>query len=174
MSRSRVSMKTPISGQRGEWACGVIWSAMPRIVCVLKTSCCGIPKSWTSRSVEPIIIIGLPRSGTTHLLNLIAADQRLRSLPYWESLEPIPDPHEKSGLDGVDPRHGSLPAGLRTTDRRDAAAQEHARHASKLMCMRRSRSRRWTSQAICLSGSPVLRAGVTIISPTTRRHTMRT
>ena len=32
---------------------------------------------------EPIIIGGLPRSGTTHLLNLIAADSRLRSLPYW-------------------------------------------------------------------------------------------
>ena len=40
---------------------------------------------------KPIIIAGLPRSGTTHLLNLIAADARLRSLPYWESLEPIPD-----------------------------------------------------------------------------------
>jgi len=40
---------------------------------------------------NPIIIAGLPRSGTTHLLNLIAADSRLRSLPYWESLEPIPD-----------------------------------------------------------------------------------
>lgn len=53
---------------------------------------------------RPIIIMGLPRSGTTHLLNLIAADQRLRSLPYWESLEPIPDPNEKPGPDGVDPR----------------------------------------------------------------------
>ncbi len=40
---------------------------------------------------RPIIIAGLPRSGTTHLVNLIAADSRLRSLPYWESLEPIPD-----------------------------------------------------------------------------------
>ena len=40
---------------------------------------------------KPIIIAGLPRSGTTHLVNLIAADKRLRSLPYWESLEPIPE-----------------------------------------------------------------------------------
>lgn len=39
---------------------------------------------------QPIIIAGLPRSGTTHLLNLISADHRLRSLAYWESLEPIP------------------------------------------------------------------------------------
>ena len=31
---------------------------------------------------RPIIIAGLPRSGTTHLLNLIASDRRLRSLPY--------------------------------------------------------------------------------------------
>jgi hypothetical protein len=53
---------------------------------------------------RPIIIAGLPRSGTTHLLNLIAADRRLRSLPYWESLEPIPDPRESPGPDGVDPR----------------------------------------------------------------------
>ena len=53
---------------------------------------------------RPIIIAGLPRSGTTHLLNLIAADSRLRSLPYWESLEPIPDPREEADAGGVDPR----------------------------------------------------------------------
>jgi len=53
---------------------------------------------------EPIIIGGLPRSGTTHLLNLIAADSRLRSLPYWESLEPVPDFREASRPDGRDPR----------------------------------------------------------------------
>ena len=53
---------------------------------------------------RPIIVAGLPRSGTTHLLNLIAADTRLRSLPYWESLEPIPVPGEAPGPDGVDPR----------------------------------------------------------------------
>ncbi|MCS5637699.1 MAG: sulfotransferase [Myxococcota bacterium] len=53
---------------------------------------------------QPIIIGGLPRSGTTHLLNLIAADERLRSLPYWESLEPVPDPAEPPGEGGIDPR----------------------------------------------------------------------
>ena len=42
----------------------------------------------------PIIICGLPRTGTTHLHNLVAADPALRSLPYWESLEPIPLPAE--------------------------------------------------------------------------------
>jgi len=52
----------------------------------------------------PIIVIGLPRSGTTHLVNLMAADTRLRSLPYWESIEPVPLPGDGPDRDGVDPR----------------------------------------------------------------------
>ena len=54
---------------------------------------------------RPIIVAGLPRSGTTHLLNLLAADARLRSLPYWEALEPFPKPGEGPGRDGRDPRY---------------------------------------------------------------------
>ena len=54
---------------------------------------------------RPIIVIGLPRSGTTHLVNLMAADTRLRSLPYWESREPCPFPGEGPDRDGVDPRY---------------------------------------------------------------------
>jgi hypothetical protein len=46
---------------------------------------------------RPIIICGLPRTGTTHLHNLIAADPNLRYLPYWESLEPFPAPDEQDG-----------------------------------------------------------------------------
>ncbi len=65
--------------------------------------------------VAPIIVIGLPRSGTTHLVNLIAADTRLRSLPYWESLEPVPLPGEGPDRDGIDPRF--------TRCRRDYEAQ---------------------------------------------------
>jgi hypothetical protein len=38
---------------------------------------------------SPIYIVGLPRSGTTHLHNLIAADTAMRSLPFWEALEPV-------------------------------------------------------------------------------------
>ncbi|MBY0401579.1 sulfotransferase, partial [Myxococcota bacterium] len=53
---------------------------------------------------QPIIVIGLPRSGTTHLVNLIASDQRLRSMPLWEGQEPVADPREKPGPDGKDPR----------------------------------------------------------------------
>lgn len=50
----------------------------------------------------PIVIAGLPRTGTTHLHNLLAADPALRYLPYWESIEPFPAPAE-AGLES-DPR----------------------------------------------------------------------
>lgn len=53
----------------------------------------------------PIIVAGLPRSGTTHLLNLMAADSRLRSLPLWESYEPVPLPGEALLTGGIDPRY---------------------------------------------------------------------
>jgi len=43
---------------------------------------------------RPIIVLGLPRTGTTHLHNVLAADPALRSLPYWEALEPVPAPGE--------------------------------------------------------------------------------
>jgi hypothetical protein len=55
--------------------------------------------------VAPIIVVGLPRSGTTHLVNLIAADRRLRSLPLWESYEPVVDLDEAGRSNGVDPRY---------------------------------------------------------------------
>ncbi len=54
---------------------------------------------------KPIVVVGLPRTGTTHLLNLMAADRRLRSLPLWESYEPVPLPGEIVQADGTDPRY---------------------------------------------------------------------
>jgi hypothetical protein len=54
---------------------------------------------------RPIIIAGLPRSGTTHLLNLLGADSRLRSTPLWETYEPLPNPKEPPRPDGLDPRY---------------------------------------------------------------------
>jgi len=57
------------------------------------------------RIERPIIVAGLPRSGTTHLVNVLAADSRLRSLPLWESYEPLPLPGEPSLPDGTDPRY---------------------------------------------------------------------
>ena len=52
----------------------------------------------------PVIVVGLPRSGTTHLVNLLAADSRFRSMPWWEVQEPIPVIGDGPGRDGVDPR----------------------------------------------------------------------
>jgi hypothetical protein len=53
---------------------------------------------------RPIFIVGLPRSGTTHLENLIAADRRLRYLPVYLGSEATPTPGETLGPDGKDPR----------------------------------------------------------------------
>ncbi|KQW53886.1 hypothetical protein ASC77_04725 [Nocardioides sp. Root1257] len=52
--------------------------------------------------VPPVVIAGLPRTGTTHLHNLLAAGPTFRTLPYWESMEPLPLPAEV-GLE-PDPR----------------------------------------------------------------------
>ncbi len=49
--------------------------------------------------VPPVVIAGLPRTGTTHLHNLLAAGSTFRTIPYWESNEPFPLPSEQ----GVEP-----------------------------------------------------------------------
>jgi len=54
---------------------------------------------------QPFIVVGMPRSGTTHLVNLIAADPRRRALPYWESQDPIPARGQGPDIFGVDPRY---------------------------------------------------------------------
>jgi hypothetical protein len=55
---------------------------------------------------RPIVICGLPRTGTTHLHNLLAADPALRHLPYWESLEPVLPTAEAAALAGAGGRPG--------------------------------------------------------------------
>ncbi|MFN8640237.1 MAG: sulfotransferase [Candidatus Binatia bacterium] len=62
------------------------------------------PEALAVRLDPPVIVVGLPRSGTTHLVNLLAADRRFRSLPWWECQEPTPFPGDAPGRDGVDPR----------------------------------------------------------------------
>ena len=71
---------------------------------------------------EPVIVTGLPRSGTTHLVNLLGADARFHSLPLWESYEPVPNPKEAPLPDGTDPRY-----------QRCAEAWEAMRTASPLL-----------------------------------------
>jgi hypothetical protein len=66
---------------------------------------------------QPIVIVGQPRSGTTHLHNLLGADPGLRALPWWESLEPVAPPGEEGTVagrraraqEGIDQRDMFLP-----------------------------------------------------------------
>ena len=50
----------------------------------------------------PIFVTGLPRTGTTALSNLLAADPASRSLRFWESQHPTPPPEAATYHD--DPR----------------------------------------------------------------------
>jgi hypothetical protein len=48
------------------------------------------PKIREIELLPPVVIAGLPRTGTTHLHNLLAAGPTFRTIPYWESVEPFP------------------------------------------------------------------------------------
>ncbi len=56
------------------------------------------------------MVVGMPRSGTTHLLNLLGADSRLRSTPLWQTYAPVPNPREPMNPDGSDPRYARVAA----------------------------------------------------------------
>jgi len=58
----------------------------------------------------PIFIIGLPRTGTTALSNLLHADPAIRSLRMWESSAPVPPP--ETATEDSDPRIAEATAGL--------------------------------------------------------------
>lgn len=51
---------------------------------------------------EPLVIVGLARTGTTMLHRMIACDPRIFSLLWWESRNPAPFPDAKAGRE--DPR----------------------------------------------------------------------
>src|SRR5664279_3027485 len=60
----------------------------------------------------PIVIVGLPRTGTSHLHNLISADPALRSLPYFEALEPVLPEAAQPAAGAPDPRLANTQVGL--------------------------------------------------------------
>jgi hypothetical protein len=62
------------------------------------------PEILDEQITAPIVICGLPRTGTTHLHNLMTADPALRSMPYWESLEPVLPEGERPADGAPDPR----------------------------------------------------------------------
>ena len=58
----------------------------------------------------PVMVIGLPRSGTSHLVNLLAADSRFRAAPLWELNQMVPHRGGGPGPDGIDPRYQATAA----------------------------------------------------------------
>jgi hypothetical protein len=58
----------------------------------------------------PVFVIGLPRTGTTALSQLVAADPQFRSVRLWESSSPCPPPEKTTELS--DPRIAQTGAGL--------------------------------------------------------------
>ncbi|MCA9510477.1 MAG: sulfotransferase [Myxococcales bacterium] len=61
---------------------------------------------------RPVVIVGLPRTGTSHLHNLLSAHAQLRFLPYWEANEPVPAPGDAPVPGEPDPRIARAQAGL--------------------------------------------------------------
>lgn len=61
---------------------------------------------------SPVVIAGLPRTGTTHLHNLLAAPPTFRTMPYWESNEPFPLPSES----GIEERRARMDVAVSVID----------------------------------------------------------
>jgi Sulfotransferase family len=68
------------------------------------------PEIYDIELLPPVVIAGLPRTGTTHLHNLLAAAPTFRTIPYWESNEPFPLPAEL-GIE-PDPRKTRMDAAV--------------------------------------------------------------
>jgi hypothetical protein len=62
----------------------------------------------------PVFVIGLPRTGTTALSQLVAADPQFRSLRMWESQAPTPPP--EAATQHSDPRIAHAAAALKMLD----------------------------------------------------------
>ena len=60
------------------------------------------PEILDEEVAPPLIIVGLPRTGTTKLHRLLSRDPRFYWMPFWESQMPVPLPGES--LDDPSPR----------------------------------------------------------------------
>jgi hypothetical protein len=69
------------------------------------------PEIFQKPLLPPLIIIGLARSGTTFLHNLLALDPTHRALPQWLLVRPFPERHWKGN--GPDPRVVKMEQALR-------------------------------------------------------------
>lgn len=68
----------------------LVWSLVRRmmLVEVRKTH----PEIFEQPIMPSFLIMGFPRTGTTHLHRLLACDERFRGIPTWETRRPIPFP----------------------------------------------------------------------------------
>ena len=58
--------------------------------------------SWSKEMISrPIFIVGLPRTGTTFLQELLSQDTTLRTLKMWELMDPVPPPPSPSDVAGL-------------------------------------------------------------------------
>ena len=86
------------------------------------------PESLDVPIERPINVVALPRSGSTHLENLLAADRRLRHLPVYLAAQPAPRPDEWPVRDGADPRWERAEARWQRVSQNEilAAMHEHS------------------------------------------------
>ena len=77
---------------------------------------------------RPVIVIALPRSGSTHLENLVGADRRLRHLPVYLAAQPAPRPGEAPESGAADPRWARADARWQMMSQNEilAALHEHS------------------------------------------------
>jgi hypothetical protein len=68
------------------------------------------PEIAAQEIVAPVFVVGFPRSGTTILHSLLAADPRARSPLTWELGAPSPPPRAETAL--TDPRIAATQAGI--------------------------------------------------------------
>ncbi len=86
------------------------WSACSRPGCEVEDTYRMHPAIDDEVIEGPVFVIGLPRTGTTALSQLVAADPQFRSLRMWESSSPCPPP--ESATEHSDPRIADAEAGL--------------------------------------------------------------
>ncbi|MGQ0698697.1 MAG: sulfotransferase family protein [Panacagrimonas sp.] len=55
------------------------------------------PEILNEKIVKPIIILGLPRTGTTKLQRVLSADPQVQRMDYWRTTNPAPFPGEEPG-----------------------------------------------------------------------------
>ncbi|WP_089155514.1 sulfotransferase [Micromonospora sp. NBS 11-29] len=87
----------------------------------------------TRRPVGPaVVVLGLPRSGTTLLQHLLSLDPANRSLRQWEAARPAPPP--PAGAEASDPRVRAAERSTRLLDRIAPAARTLHPTGPRLPC----------------------------------------